>query len=334
MAKPWHAQSIAQLIIHYESEWFWKADKWDELDPLMGHVPYIDPNKNWESEKTRIEQLSWWKELAGQHGISVEGLAWHVHPSTLAANFKKAEHNTCSKCNKSISLTFDLMKKICPKSTTDDFIQGFILHTNRLFNKYGITSCAQATHLLAQAKHETKRFTAFRESLYYSSYTAQSLYNMAPTAINNGFTRKGLTFATHAEKLKYIEDHLLMNDAGYGQHCFGSNEYPENDYRGRGLLHLTHYSNYHLCALEIGRPIAAEPALVESDVAVIVETGLWFWKTNNLKTHAEDASLTEEDAVEKITRIINGGTKGLSERKQFKREITKAFIELYGDCSA
>ncbi|MHA3886356.1 glycoside hydrolase family 19 protein [Stutzerimonas degradans] len=332
LAKPWHAQVLGQLITKYESEWFWNKDKWDEIGPLLAEEP-SKPSPIWEVEKQRIEKLSWWKELAGQHCISGEGSAWHIHAPMLAASFTRAEKNTCSKCNKSISITYELMKKICPSSTTDDFIKSFILHTDRLFKKYEITSCDQVTHLLAQAKHETKRFTAFRESLYYSSYTAQDLYNMAPTAINNGFIRKSLNFATHAEKLKYIEDNLLKNDAGYGQHCFGSKEYPENDYRGRGLLHLTHYSNYQSCALAIGKPIAAEPTLVESDVAVIVETGLWFWKSNRLKTYAEDANLTEEDAVEKITRTINGGTKGLTERKQFKREITKAFIELYGNCS-
>ena len=226
------------------------------------------------------------------------------------------------------------MKKICSSSTTEEFIKDFILHTGNLFEKYGVDSCNQVTHLLAQAKHETKRFTAFRESLYYSSYTAQGLYDMAPTAINDGFTRKGLTFATDAAKLQYIEDNLLKNDAGYGEHSFGSNEYPANDYRGRGLLHLTHYSNYHACALAIGKPIDADPTLVQSDVSVIVETGLWFWKTNNLKTHAENAGLTEDEAVKKITKIINGGDKGLSERKQYKREITEAFIELYGSCSS
>ncbi len=87
LAKPWHAQSIAQLITHYESEWFWKADKWDELDPLMGHIPYVDPNQNWESEKARIEQLSWWSSLAGKNGISADGQAWHFHALQKIVHF-------------------------------------------------------------------------------------------------------------------------------------------------------------------------------------------------------------------------------------------------------
>jgi predicted chitinase len=333
LSKPWHAQSISRLITHYESEWFWQDAKWDELDKLMEHTEE-DPNPQWIKEKERIKKLCWWEGLAGKQGINAAGRVWHFHAPMLVTNFRSKKKNNCHKCNKEISITYELMKKICPTTTTEEFINEFITHTGALFEKYEINSCTQVTHLLAQAKHETKRFTAFRESLYYSSYTAQSLYNMAPTAINNGFTRKGLTFPTQEAKLEYIEENLLRNDVGYGQHCFGSNEYPDNDYRGRGLLHLTHYTNYHDCSLAIGKPIDAEPTLVQSDVAVIVETGLWFWKTNRLKIHAENTTLTEDEAVKKITRIINGAEKGLDERKQFKREITEAFIEIYGSCSA
>lgn len=78
LKRPWHAQSIAQLITRYESEWRLNKEKWDELDPLMGHVPMVDPNHNWVSEKQRIEKLSWWGNLAGKQGISTDGLAWHI----------------------------------------------------------------------------------------------------------------------------------------------------------------------------------------------------------------------------------------------------------------
>lgn len=82
LGKPWHAQSIAQLITKHESEWFWNPDKWDELDELMEHSPE-DPNSDWAEEKKRIEKLSWWTELGGKHGIAAEGKAWHFQPIGL-----------------------------------------------------------------------------------------------------------------------------------------------------------------------------------------------------------------------------------------------------------
>ncbi|MBU3057789.1 MAG: hypothetical protein KO540_16470 [Pseudomonas indica] len=153
---------------------------------------------------------------------------------------------------------------------------------------------------------------------------------MAPTAINNGFIRKGITFSSHEEKMQWIQNHLINNDAAYGEHAFGSDEQPGKDYRGRGLLHLTHYNTYKTCGLAIQSPIHTNPELVESDPKIIVETGLWFWKENKLKNIAEDLSLTIDEAVTKITLIINGGYQGLEERKQFMSQISTVFAKAFG----
>ncbi|MCQ4251608.1 hypothetical protein NA644_20065 [Pseudomonas stutzeri] len=90
LSKPWHAQSIAQLITKHESEWLWNPDKWDELDELMEHSP-ADPNPDWAEEKKRIEKLSWWKELGGNHGVNADGVVWHFHPMELLAGFIAAD---------------------------------------------------------------------------------------------------------------------------------------------------------------------------------------------------------------------------------------------------
>ncbi|MGP0012863.1 hypothetical protein [Pseudomonas sp.] len=87
---PHHAQAISQLIVHYESEWFWNPAKWNELDHLLRHSDN-EPNKRWEEEKKRIQKLSWWAELAGKHGINPDGKAWYFHPIGLLANFVAIE---------------------------------------------------------------------------------------------------------------------------------------------------------------------------------------------------------------------------------------------------
>lgn len=89
LSKPRQAQMLGQLIIRHESEWYWDKSKWDELDPLMEEEPGT-LNQAWEKEKQRIEALSWWQELAGKHGISEDGRAWHLHALQLLGTFEKS----------------------------------------------------------------------------------------------------------------------------------------------------------------------------------------------------------------------------------------------------
>ncbi|CAN7412985.1 hypothetical protein LJR232_002502 [Aquipseudomonas alcaligenes] len=60
---PAYAQSISQLVIHYESEWFYQQRKWDALDKVLGHTGST-PILNWVAEKERIKELSWWEEVS------------------------------------------------------------------------------------------------------------------------------------------------------------------------------------------------------------------------------------------------------------------------------
>jgi hypothetical protein len=94
LGKPWLAQQLSQLISQHESEWFWNEGKWNQLDKLMDHTP-TDPNLNWVAEKKRIETLSWWKELAGQPGITADGVAWHLHPVGVISNFSNSCPDEC-----------------------------------------------------------------------------------------------------------------------------------------------------------------------------------------------------------------------------------------------
>ena len=89
LEKPWHAQSISQLAMRHESEWFWEASRWDELDELMGHSP-DDPNRDWREEKSRIKTLSWWRDVAEKYGLSADGKAWHLQPLALIGAFNTA----------------------------------------------------------------------------------------------------------------------------------------------------------------------------------------------------------------------------------------------------
>ncbi|MBV7477385.1 N-acetylmuramidase domain-containing protein [Pseudomonas sp. PDM31] len=76
------AQSISQMVLRKESEWFHQTQKWDALDELLGHSGST-PHWNWQAEKQRIEQISWWSEVAEKVGLPSWGRPYHFHPIGL-----------------------------------------------------------------------------------------------------------------------------------------------------------------------------------------------------------------------------------------------------------
>ncbi|TMU82434.1 hypothetical protein FGA82_02770 [Pseudomonas fluorescens] len=334
LGKPWFSQPISQMVTRYENEWDYKKESWDALDEIIGHSE-SDPHKTWVEEKARIEKLSWWATLVGQNGISSETSVQHIHPIGLVSNFLTiALPSSCKKCGKNIALTPQFMRKIVASSVSDAFVESFAEVANVQFAKYGITTCTQVALILGQGKLETGEFKKFRESLNYSraTFTAASLYALATTAINVGFTRKGLNY-NQQQKLQYIDDHLLGNDPAYGKHSFGSSDYPDNDYRGRGLLHLTHYETYKKCANDIGMRIDANPLLVETDVYAIVASGSWFWKDKHIGLIADDSSLDIDLKIRKVTRVINAGLDKLNLRNSYSKEIIEIINTDFGGCA-
>ncbi|AZD03520.1 hypothetical protein [Pseudomonas chlororaphis] len=91
LSKPWFAQPISQMVVKYESEWDYKAEKWDSLDELIGHSESA-PHKEWVAEKARIDSLSWWEKL----GIIDSAEVWHMHPVGLLGAFCKLKSSSGS----------------------------------------------------------------------------------------------------------------------------------------------------------------------------------------------------------------------------------------------
>ncbi|MCV2221328.1 glycoside hydrolase family 19 protein [Pseudomonas mercuritolerans] len=322
----------SKLIAYHPTEWKSKSDsaKWARLDTMLENYPSV-----LKHEKERIDSLIFWDDPAIQSKGVGDGVVWHFHPIALIGNMMPSSgSNVCKKCGSNIALTNALMRSICPSSVTDTFVSEFVMVANELFPKYGVNTCAQVFHIMGQGKHETFQFSAFRESLNYTrrSYTAEKLYRMAPTAINDGFARLGMSL-TREEKLEYIDQHLIANDPAYGKHSFGSNQYPHNDYRGRGLLHLTHYANYRECAVAIGVNIDANPNLVQDNMRVALESGLWFWKAKGIGSLADASSPDVDAKIKSVTRIINSGLKELDQREKFTKEVAEKFKVVFGGCS-
>lgn len=81
-------------------------------------------------------------------------------------------------------------------------------------------------------------------------------------------------------------------------------------YKGRGLIQLTGLANYKDYKKFCGFDVVADPKLLAKPVGAI-RSSMWFWKTKGLNT------LADKDDFLSITKRINGGTNGLSDRKKY-----------------
>jgi putative chitinase len=78
-------------------------------------------------------------------------------------------------------------------------------------------------------------------------------------------------------------------------------------YRGRGYIQLTGRANYDRAGTSLALDFVNQPELLETPPAAI-RTAAWFWKEHGLNELADDAKF------ETITRKINGGLNGYSQR--------------------
>jgi putative chitinase len=83
-------------------------------------------------------------------------------------------------------------------------------------------------------------------------------------------------------------------------------------FKGRGLIQITGRENYRDYGRSRGRDFTSSTAaaqLLATDPARAVDASCWFWGEHSLNR------LADQDDVLAITKIINGGTNGLADRK-------------------
>ena len=167
---------------------------------------------------------------------------------------------------------------------------------------YEINGPLRMSHFLGQCAHESGFFKSIEENLNYSAK------GLLATFGSKYFTPEEAT--EYERKPEKIASRVYANRMGNG-----NEESKEGwKYRGRGYIQLTGKSNYNSFSKSFNQEdLVDRPDLVATRYPLI--SAAWFWKSNGLNEVADRGD--DIAVITKITKRINGGTKGLDERIEY-----------------
>ncbi len=171
--------------------------------------------------------------------------------------------------------------------------------------QYGVMSLLRRSHLIAQLAHESTGFTRMVENLNYSAERIAVI-----------FPKLALRAQELAHRPEALANAAYANKIGNGDESSGDGW----RYRGRGLIQLTGRANYRARGTSLGIDLSANPSqAADPDKAVLI--ALSYWKSRGCNEAADD------DDVEKVTRLINGGVTGLIVRQKLTDRAKRIFTE-------
>jgi putative chitinase len=160
---------------------------------------------------------------------------------------------------------------------------------------YDITTVPRVAAFLAQTIHESGGFNSLKENL---NYRAQSLMKVWPRSFPDLETAN-----------RYAHNQEAIANRAYANRMGNGNEESGDGWKfcGRGLIQLTGHDNYQSFADSLQMNIDDVPEYLGTFEGA-VQSACWFWETNNLNVFADEGDMVG------LTKRINGGTLGLSDR--------------------
>ena len=194
-------------------------------------------------------------------------------------------------------------------------ISSFVDAFNKYSDQFGINNKRRLVHFISQVAVESNQLNATEENLNYS---AEGLVRTWPARFT---LEKAKAYARQPEK---IANYVYANRMGNGDEASGDGW----RYRGRGLIMLTgfeQYRNYENSGLCNGKLTEHPEWLAKYPGAL--KSAMWYWMKNGLNEMADrdDGGTAGEGVCQTISKRINGGTLGLSQRLYFYRMAKKVF---------
>lgn len=209
----------------------------------------------------------------------------------------------------------ETLKKIYPNSSEANRAK-FAAWLEIAMSRYGIITANRKRAFLAQVGHESGQLSVLVENLNYSSKALRSVFKKY--------------FPTDTEAQKYAYKPQSIANLVYANRL-GNGDVKSGDgwcYRGRGLIQITGKDNYRRATKDMPRnsvDFEANPDLLATPQYAALSAA-WWWHSNGLNELADKLGGADDATVfKKITKKINGGYNGLSDRMAIY-ERAKKFI--------
>lgn len=164
--------------------------------------------------------------------------------------------------------------------------------------KYEINTPKRIAGFFAQCGHESMNFTALSENLNYRAETLEKLFSKY-------FSKAGRKAADYAKQPEKIANVIYASRMGNGDTASGDGY----RFRGRGVIQLTGKDNY----TAFGKSVGMTPEQVIDYVQTkkgALESACWYWNSRKINTACD------ENDIVKMTKLVNGGTIGLDDRRK------------------
>lgn len=166
-----------------------------------------------------------------------------------------------------------------------------------MLTMYDINTLNRAAGFIAQCAHESAKFSVTKENLNYSAKGLMTTFKK--------YFPDEATALQYERKPEKIANRVYANRMGNGPEDSGDGW----KYCGRGLIQLTGKDNYTRFAEKVGMTLDDVIPYLETATGA-VESAAWFWKAKGLN------EIADRDDILTMTKRINGGTHGLTERTE------------------
>jgi putative chitinase len=211
-------------------------------------------------------------------------------------------------------ITPEKLRKICTSLKKERAIVIADL-INKICPKYNINNQARLQAFIAQIAHESGEFTIKTENMNYT--TPARIVAIWPSRFN--LTGEGGKANAH----DYVRNPQKLANSVYANRMGNGNSESGDGfrYRGGGFMQLTGKGSYEAYAKHIGVDIEKASELVRTTDEYALDSACW--------EYAIDKKLNDEaDAKDfiTITKRINGGTIGLSQRLKYYKQAQQVIV--------